>query len=79
MMASEQERKPLFNVDSCKSKMMGSTYRNLYINQMDPRNKRGGVAWLLLNKGIFAGKRNKENCRSNNTKKLARIISTYKQ
>jgi hypothetical protein len=28
---------------------------------MDPRNKKGGVAWLLLNKGILAGKQNKEN------------------
>jgi hypothetical protein len=48
---------------------MGSTAIYVYINQTDPRYKRGGVAWLLLNKGILAGKQKKENCRSNNTYK----------
>jgi hypothetical protein len=27
---------------------------------MDPRNKRGGVAWLLLNKKNLNGKMNKD-------------------
>jgi hypothetical protein len=35
-------------------------YSNLYSNQTDPRNKRGGVARLLLNKGILAGNWHKE-------------------
>jgi hypothetical protein len=38
---------------------------------MDPRNKKGGVAWLLLNKGILAGKWNKESWQAIDSKKLA--------
>jgi hypothetical protein len=47
----EQEQEPLFDVDIIKSKTILKTngrYSGLYSNQTDPRNKVGGVAWLLL-------------------------------
>jgi hypothetical protein len=61
-----KERQPLFNVDS-KSKTIltiNGQYSGLYSNQTNLKNKVGGVAWLLLNKGQLVVKLDKDNCRT---------------
>jgi hypothetical protein len=49
---------------------MGGAAVYIYSNKLDPRNKTGGVAWLLLNKKL-EGKLSKEIWNQNKTKKVA--------
>jgi hypothetical protein len=41
--------------------MINGRYSSFYSNQTDPRNKVGGVAWLLPNKGLLVVKLDKVN------------------